>query len=84
MISEFNFFACVSSENWMISYDYAGRLMTSFNNVMIQTRGNWFQANPLEHEWNDRAVLLCAFYQRYRYGSKVANLINICDCIVVP
>ena len=29
--------------------------MTSFENVMIPTHGNWFQTNPLEHESDDRA-----------------------------
>ena len=31
-----------------------GYWMTSFDHVMIPTRGNWFQTNPLEHESNDR------------------------------
>ena len=34
---------------------YAGTVMMSFNHVMIPTRGNWFQTNPLEHESDDRA-----------------------------
>ena len=29
--------------------------MTSFDHVMIPTRGNWFQTNPPEHESDDRA-----------------------------
>ena len=29
--------------------------MTSFDHVMIPTRGNWFQTSPLEHESDDRA-----------------------------
>ena len=29
--------------------------MTSFNYIIIPTRGNWFQTNPLEHESDDRA-----------------------------
>ena len=41
---------------------YAGTVITSFNHVMIPTRGNWFQTNPLEHESDDRADLLCRFY----------------------
>ena len=36
---------------------YTGTVMTSFDHVMIPTRGNWFQTNPLEHESDDRAVL---------------------------
>ena len=27
----------------------------SYHNVMILTRGNWFQTNPLEHESDDGA-----------------------------
>ena len=34
---------------------YAGTVMTSFEHIMIPTRGNWFQTNPLEHELGDRA-----------------------------
>ena len=30
-------------------------MMTSFVHVIIPTRGNWFQTNPLEHESDDRA-----------------------------
>ena len=40
--------------------------MVSFNRVVIPTRGNWFQANSLEHEHDesDSCVhLLCVFYQ---------------------
>ena len=29
--------------------------MTSFNYIIMPTRGNWFQTNPLEHESDDRA-----------------------------
>ena len=29
--------------------------MMSFDHLMILTRGNWFQTNPLEHELDDRA-----------------------------
>ena len=29
--------------------------MTSFDHVMIPTRGNWFQTNPRGHKSNDRA-----------------------------
>ena len=29
--------------------------MTSFDHVMITTRGNWFQTNPLEHKSDDCA-----------------------------
>ena len=29
--------------------------MTSFDHVLISTRGNWFQTNPLEHELDDRS-----------------------------
>ena len=25
-------------------------ILTSFNNVTVPTRGNWFQTNPLDHE----------------------------------
>ena len=62
---------------------YAGTVITSFNHVMIPTRGNWLQTNPLEHESDDRADL-CVFYQWWRYGTSAASLINICRCIVVP
>ena len=52
---------------------YAGTVMMSFNHVMIiPTRGNWFQTNPLEHELDDRADLLCVFYHWQRYGTSVA------------
>ena len=34
---------------------YAGTVMTSFDRVMIPTRGKWFRTNPLEHELDDRA-----------------------------
>ena len=34
---------------------FAGAVMTSFNHVTIQTRGNWFQTKPLDHE-SDHAV----------------------------
>ena len=37
---------------------YAGTMMTSFNYIMIPTRGNWFQINPLEHEWMTRLCLV--------------------------
>ena len=30
--------------------------MTSYDRVMIPTRGNWFQTKPLAHESDDRAV----------------------------
>ena len=29
--------------------------MTSFDHVMISTRNNWFQTNPMEHESDDHA-----------------------------
>ena len=32
---------------------YAGIVMMSFDHVLIPTRGNWFQTNPLEHESDD-------------------------------
>ena len=35
--------------------EYAGKLMTSFDHVMILTRGNRFQTNPLEHKLDDLA-----------------------------
>ena len=35
--------------------------MTSFNHVIILTRGNWFQTNPLDYELH-HADLLCVFY----------------------
>ena len=34
---------------------YAGTGMTSFNYIIIPTRGNLFQTNPLEHASDDRA-----------------------------
>ena len=37
------------------SLQYAGTVMTSFDHVMIPTRGNQFQTNPLEHELDDHA-----------------------------
>ena len=49
---------CFSSE-WQyskcFSMQYAGTVMTSFDHIMIPTRGNWFQTNPLEHEFDDSA-----------------------------
>ena len=30
-------------------------MMTSFDHVMIPTRDDWFQTNPLEHGSDDRA-----------------------------
>ena len=43
--------------------------MTSFDHVMIPTRGNWFQTNPVEHESDDPACnTVC--YQWYRLGMK--------------
>ena len=38
---------------------HAGTVITWFNHVVIATHGNWFKANPLEHESDDRADLLC-------------------------
>ena len=37
---------------------YAGTVVMSFHHVMILTCGNWFQTNLLEHESDDRTVLL--------------------------
>ena len=40
--------------------------MTSFDCVMIATRGNWFQTNPLEQESDDRA------------GNRVSSVSSVC------
>ena len=53
-------------QNSWLKRVYAGEVMTSFNHVMMLTRGNWFQTNTLEHEHDesDSCVhLLCVFYQ---------------------
>ena len=46
---------------------YAGTVMTSFDHVMIPTRGTWFQTNPLDHELDDHAgntvSFVCVCYQ---------------------
>ena len=34
---------------------FAGTVMMLFGHVMIPTRDNWFQTNPLEHESDNRA-----------------------------
>ena len=38
---------------------FAGEVMASFNHVVIQTRGHWFQTNSIEHESDNCAHLLC-------------------------
>ena len=34
---------------------YAGTVRTSFDYIIIPTRGNWVQTNPLQHESDDWA-----------------------------
>ena len=66
---------------------YAGTVMTSFDHVMIPTRGNWFQTNPLEHEADDlagnRVSSVCI-----TNGKDISPQRQIwstfCHCIVVP
>ena len=58
------------------SCQYAGTVVTSFNQVMIPTRGNWFQTNTLAHESDDRAdntVSFCVCYQWQRYGTSAVD-----------
>ena len=45
--------------------------MTSFNRVMMLTHSNWFQTNPLEHESDDPADLVCR-------GVCVLSMVTIC------
>ena len=55
---------------------FAGEVMTSFNHVVIATRGNWFQTNSLEHEHDesDSCVAVCVFQ----------IMMNIYCCFVDP
>ena len=52
---------------------YAGTVMTSFDHVMILTRGNWFQKNLLEHELNEY-IKVRAFNRPFSYCIDQAGL----------
>ena len=59
------------------SFLFTGTVMTSFNHVMIPTRGKWFQTNPPEHESDDRADLLCVLQvvKIWHFSSKLDQLL---------
>ena len=62
--------------------------MMLFNHVVIPTRGNWFQANLLEHEHDesDSCVhLLCVCVTNGKDITVQSQImIKICRCIVAP
>ena len=49
-------------------------IQTSFDHVMIPTRGNWFKNNPLNHESEDRAGMI--------WGVSHWHGIRICACLL--
>ena len=61
----------------MSHHQFAGEVMTSFNYVMIPTRGNLFQTNSLEHESGNWAHLLC-----FTNGKAVAVQLQIWSTFV--
>ena len=63
---------------------FGGEVMISFNHVMIATRGNWFQTNPVDHDLDNRADPLCVFYQRVKIQQTRKfnlHLLLYCDSI---
>ena len=68
------------SSFWLILLDHITHDGTEMiNYIIMPTRGNWFQTNPLEHESDDHACIFCVCV-----CTLASNLINICHCIVVP